>query len=535
MEVVGCRTGNRQGNGRRVAARLLAFALLLGSGLAGRPLPAGAAEPVFAARVRWTPVAGAAGYRVYFRNGSGGWDAGRDVGGGRVDGAALETEVEDLPLGNRNVFTVAAYDLRGREGARSNPRALTREEVLAAGPGSTPTPGNEPTPTPTPSPVPTPTPDPTPTPVPSTCGDGEVGPAESCDGAADDACPGFCSDDCGCRESRDLPLRGWTLAAGDGTFGVYRILDDDGTTPIRVLQTDTGSIPARSFGISYPPTPSLGAAGRILSIVLQATESFSLRVVVRDADGVLRRIVYTTGSFVPTRRGRTVDFPVGRDARSPDFVLVERDVAADLAAATGREFATLEQVSLFGRMSVKRIGISRSPDPSLPRQPGESLVLPSQGWAWNGEGSVDQGVEDPSFDGPTLLSAIDGDALPRLSFPAEESRRLVAPYGRLTALVDGRDAFSLELVLDLADRSAFRIVYDGAAVEEKLVSGREATVPLPVPGADVDPESSRVLVVDPEADLARLRPDATLAGVARVRLRGGFRSGPIVLDRRLDR
>ena len=520
---------------------MLAFALAV-----LLPVGGAAAAPGFSVRLRWAPVPGAVGYRVYLRSGASGWDAGRDVGPGRrVEGVGLETEVEGLPLSNRNVFTITAYDLRGTEGPRSNPLGLSREEVLAVAatptPASSPTPDGGPTPagTPTPEPTPagTPTPEPTPSPTPvaSTCGDGEVGRDEACDGTADAACPGFCAQDCTCRESLDLPLRGWTLAAGDGTWGVYRILDDDGTTPIRVLQTDTGSVPAKTFGIAWPPTPSLGAGGRILSVVLQATESYAFRVVVRDVEGTLCRLVYATGSFVPTRRGRSVDFPIDRALRSPDFVLVERDVAADLAAATGRELATVEQVALFGRMSVKRIGLSRSPDPSLPRRPGETLELPSQGWAWNGTGSAQQGFADPSFDGPTLLAARSAEGLPQLSFPSEASRRLVAPYGRITAEVGGRDAFALDLVLELADRTAFRIVYDDAASEEKLVSGREAIMPLPAPAADADPASARILVADPEADLARLRPEATLAGITRVRLRGGFQSGPIVFDRRLDR
>lgn len=522
-----------------------ALALALGWLLQAAPPAGAAAGETFSARLRWAPVPGATGYRVYFRNGSTGWDAGRDVGPGRRSGdATLEAEVAGLALGNRNIFSVAAYDLRGVEGSRSGERGISRADVLAVVPTPTPDGGGSPTATPVPSPTSTPTPDPTPTPtaepeatstpVADSCGDGKVGPTEECDGAAADACPGLCSGECSCLEERDLPLRGWTVAAGDGSFGVFRILDDDGVTPIRVLQTDTGSIPARSFGIAHPPTPTLGIAARTLSVVVQATESFALRAVVRDATGTAWRLTYTTGSFVPTRRGRAADFPLDRAARSPDFVEVKRDLAADLAVATGRLLVSIEQVALFGRMSVKRVRLSRRLDEAVERHPGETIELPSQGWAWNGEGRVDQGLGDPDFDAPTLSAAGEGGAVPVLTFPQEARRRLVAPYGRLTAEVGGSGPFSIELVLELADRSTFRLTYDGETGEERRTD-RTATLPMPDAAEVVVPGDLRVRVVDPEADLARLRPDATLAGIARVRLRGSFRTGPILLDRRLDR
>ncbi|MFM8412884.1 MAG: hypothetical protein ACKOCT_21740, partial [Alphaproteobacteria bacterium] len=417
---------------------------------------------------------------------------------------------------------------------RAEVLAVVPTPVPTTDPEATPTPTIAPTPEPTPTPAPTATP--TPSPVPARCGDGEVSGDEACDGDADQACPGLCSASCSCLDERDLPLRGWTLAAGDGSWSVNRILDDDGVTEIRVLQTDTGDVPARNFGIAYPATPSLGVAARNLAVVLQATESFIVRVVVRDMEGSLRRLVYTTGSFVPTRRGRSVDFPIERAARSPDFVQVKRDLEADLAVATGRELATVEQVALFGRMSVKSLRLSRPPDASLPSRPGESIELPSQGWAWNGEGTVEQGVVDPAFGGPTLLVSPGAAGAPLLSYPAEARRRLVAPYGRLTAEVAAGEGFSIELVLALADRTDFRLTYDSRVSEEKSVSGHAATVPMPDPASDaVAPGGGTVLVADPESDLARLRPGATLAGIARVRLRGGFKSGPIVLDRRLPR
>lgn len=515
--------------GRRVRLLVVCLALLVTVGAAE------AAGENFSARLSWAPVPGAVGYRVYFRNGATAWDAGRDVGAGRrVGEGRVEVDVERLPLGNRNLFSVAAYDLRGREGVRSGERGLSRAEILSVVPSPTPAPTSSGEPDPGVTPSPTPTIVPTATPVGPQCGDGEVDEGETCDGDLDTSCPGFCSDDCTCLPERDLPLRGWTRVAGDGSWSVNRILDDDGVTPIRVLQTDTGDVPAKNFGIAWPPLPSLGAAARTLSVVLQATENFAVRAVVRDVEGTLRRLVYTTGSLVPTRRGRTVDFPIERSARSPDFVEVKRDLAADLAVATGRELATVEQVALFGRMSVKGLQLSRSPDASLPPRPGASLELPSQGWAWNGEGSVDQGLRDDSFEGPILLAAPGTSGFPQLSLPAEARRRLVAPYGRLTAEVAGEDGFEIELVLTLSDRSDFRLTYDGDAAEEKLVSSRVAILPLPAPETGATEGGSRVLVADPEGDLARLRPGAKLAGIARVRLRGGFRAGPILFDRRLS-
>ena len=143
--------------------------------------------------------------------------------------------------------------------------------------------------------------------------------------------------------------------------------------------------------------------------------------------------------------------------------------------------------------------------------------------------------ENRSFD--TYFGTYPGaDGIPQLSLPAEARRKLVAPYGRLTAEVANGEGFAIDLVLTLSDRSDFRLTYDGDAIEEKLVSSRAATLPLPAPATEADaPGGNRVLVADPEGDLARLRPGATLAGITRVRLRGAFRSGPILLDRRLPR
>jgi len=560
----------RAKEGRKRPRSDLGLALLLAACCAasGAVVPAAAAEtpgPRFSARPRWSPAPGAIGYRVYFRNGATGWDAGHDVGPGVPDGdGGVFAVVADLPLGNRNIFAVTSYDVQGRESARSNELGLARSEVVAVASTPTPTPGSLSTPQPTPDPAPTPTPvveatptpspssaptatpgptpeptpeptpGPTPEPTPEPCGNGRVDEGESCDISADAACPGMCDLDCSCLDSFDLPLRGWTRAEGDGTWSVSRILDDDGTTLVRVLQTDTGLVPAKNFGIAYPATVSLGKGAPVLSLLLQSTENYSVRVVVHDSEGSVHRLVYSIGGFLPYAEGRTVNFPLDRATRGPDFVEVRRDLAADLRVATGKTVATVEQAAVFGRMSVKRIRLERAEDPEIAPEPGDTLALPAQGWAWNLVGDVAQGIADPDFDGPVARAdRTTSDAeLPRLGYPAESSRKLVAPFGRITAEVGRRSSFALEAMLVLGDRTNFRLTYSSDVTEAVRTSKRTATLPLPLanPG---DTWNAQFLVADLVADLALFRPTATLAGITRVRLFGGFRIGPILLDRRL--
>ena len=143
-------------------------------------------------------------------------------------------------------------------------------------------------------------------------------------------------------------------------------------------------------------------------------------------------------------------------------------------------------------------------------------------------------IADPDFDGSVARAdrTASDTELPRLGYPAESSRKLVAPFGRITAEVGRRSSFALEAMLVLGDRTNFRLTYSSDVTEAVRTSKRTATLPLPLanPG---DTWNAQFLVADLVADLALFRPTATLAGITRVRLFGGFRIGPILLDRRL--
>jgi hypothetical protein len=76
------------------------------------------------ARLNWTPVQSAAGYRVYVRQSGQAFGAGIDVGLLMPTGGAVQYVVIGLPIGITNFFAVTAYDGLGRESALSNELSL---------------------------------------------------------------------------------------------------------------------------------------------------------------------------------------------------------------------------------------------------------------------------------------------------------------------------------------------------------------------------------------------------------------------------
>ncbi len=88
------------------------------------------------ARLTWQPVANAAGYRLYVRQGTSAYGAGTELGlpPAGTDGFMRYTS-QGLPAGATSYFALTAYDSSGRESALSNELALQ----IAAPPTATPT------------------------------------------------------------------------------------------------------------------------------------------------------------------------------------------------------------------------------------------------------------------------------------------------------------------------------------------------------------------------------------------------------------
>jgi hypothetical protein len=126
----------------------------------------------FDARLGWTPIQNAKGYRVYTRQVGLSHGAGLDVGLIQPDTGVVHYVATGLPAGS-NYFAVAAYDASGVPGPRSNELSLvmsaspaptsTRTSTPTIKPSSTPTRSAAPIATATPSRTLTRTPTRTPT------------------------------------------------------------------------------------------------------------------------------------------------------------------------------------------------------------------------------------------------------------------------------------------------------------------------------------------------------------------------------------
>lgn len=144
-----------QGTRSERAARWIGLAVLGVIATAGSANPAGAAD----ARLAWRPVAGAAGYRVYLRQGGQGFAGGIDVGlpAQGTDGL-LRYVAAGLPAGVTSYLAVTVYASSGAESGLSNEIALAVPSGSAATPPPTQTPTRAVTSTATRPPVPTQTP-----------------------------------------------------------------------------------------------------------------------------------------------------------------------------------------------------------------------------------------------------------------------------------------------------------------------------------------------------------------------------------------
>ncbi len=121
----------------RSAARRSALA---GVALAALALCSGTAL-AYDARVGWSPVQGAAGYRVYVRQSGQAFSGALDVGliQAGADGV-IRYIMSGLPIGVTNYFAVTAYDTSARESAFSNELSLLVTATPTAGAAATGTP-----------------------------------------------------------------------------------------------------------------------------------------------------------------------------------------------------------------------------------------------------------------------------------------------------------------------------------------------------------------------------------------------------------
>ena len=113
---MGCANGSRRsGLLRRMAEAAAAVAIVVLFAGPGR---------AFDARVGWSSVPNAAGYRLYIRQIGQPYGAGIDVGLVPPVAGVASYVAHSLPTGITNFFAVTAYDALGREGARSNELSL---------------------------------------------------------------------------------------------------------------------------------------------------------------------------------------------------------------------------------------------------------------------------------------------------------------------------------------------------------------------------------------------------------------------------
>jgi hypothetical protein len=349
------------------------------------------------------------------------------------------------------------------------------------------------------------------------CGNGALDAGEACDGLLATACPGACLTDCTCARTIDLPLDGWSLHAGAGTWNVDEADPESGGA---VLVTATETAPSTAFGVAYPATETLGVGLPILGFTVRDDDAFDVEVVVRPANGKPRTLRYTARDGVPTARHRTGVFPIGVAAADGVLRTTYRDLAADLQSAFGARFARVEQVRLYGDLTAARVMLAAPEVVDVPAP--SALRVPTSGWERHGRGVVHETFE-PMLDALTLTSTPDdpaGGGL-RVTYPALRDGRLVAAAQTLSFVV--RDERRFVVRVRVRPQRGPSVVLRYRSADHAGGSALPLTL-RSVPGTPY-----QLATLDLAADLARVRPGATLAAVLGIRLDGGFRVGDVEL------
>jgi hypothetical protein len=290
-----------------------------------------------------------------------------------------------------------------------------------------------------------------------------------------------------------------------------------------VLVTTTAAAPSTAFGIAYPVTETLGVGLPILGFTVRDGDAFDVEVVVRPSAGKLRTLRYTGRDGVPTARRRTGVFPIGSAVHDGVLRTTYRDLAADLRSAFGLAFARVEQVRLYGDLTVARVMLAAPAGVGDVVEPAPAtLRLPTSGWESHGRGIVQESFE-PMLDALTLTAAPEdpsGAGL-RVAYPALRDGRLVATSQTLSFLV--RDERRFTVRVRIRPQSGPSIVLRYRSAEHTGGSALPLTL-RPVAGTPY-----QLATLELAEDLARVRPGATLAAVIGIRLDGGFRVGDVEL------
>jgi hypothetical protein len=459
--------------------RILSKALLVAILACTCMVGAARAATDFRARVTWEPSWGSIGYRVYLKPAAGDWDAGTDVGMPPLAGNGTMSWTVTCTLAGLPLGGDMSFRVAGYDAQ-----------------------GNESTPS------------------------NEITVDEAAIVAA--------------ITPLDLPLADWAKVAGSGDFSAQAVppVDD---LPGEALVLATDRVPATVFGVGSPSFATLAQGRSQLAVSLASDQDWKFLAVVTDARGRRRKIAWVSGEGVAYVERNIPTFPLGAGLVGTGVVGFTRDLRADLLVGLGETFAGIDQVQVFGNLALRRVRLNlEGAGGFVSDPPGVFADAPTTGWRSNSKTLVEQGLYDPDL-GKTTIRATVGSLVPKLSYPAKASTKLIAPFRQLKIPVRDIDIFSVEAQLVLDDGRTFRMLY-ATDVAEVTVTRTLAKFPLPAP-LDVPGSPWDALVVRLATDLEVLQSDATwssvvpaakYAGVQRMTLKGGFWAGPVRLEDRIE-
>jgi hypothetical protein len=354
------------------------------------------------------------------------------------------------------------------------------------------------------------------------CGNGVVDAGEACDGTDDAACPTLCSAACTCPAFVALPLDGWTLWQGAGTWNVT----DDPKADVPVLETQAAAAPATDFGVAYPADGSLQITYPLLAATLAGDGDFTVEVVVQPLQGPPRVLSYASGDGLPTVRKRQVQTPLGAaapaDGQQHTFY---RNLAADVWTAFGAAFVRVTQVRVYGDVRVERVMLAAAPLAMRSAEQPDSVPVPLDGWASPGRRIMVGHSNDPAVDGPTL--ATDPGAGTIATYPPAHAETLVAPFQVLSLLVRNSALLRIDVRVRTSDGRTRLARFDKRATAARTTD-LQGVFPLgtqPVAGS-----TFRLATLDLGDAVARMHPGLAVKGVLAIRLRGAFEIADLLLQ-----
>src|SRR6185295_3710442 len=134
----------------------------------------------------------------------------------------------------------------------------------------------------------------------------------------------------------------------------------------------------------------------------------------RAADAVSVAANGPLAPSVSSSYGTVTVIAIGADMAAGELGTTYRDLAADLQAAFGLRFLSVEQVRVRGSLEV--LGVTLASDRARDEDTDARLSLPVAGWDKDGTGNVYENRYDPELPGPTLRSAA---SRLELTYPAQ--------------------------------------------------------------------------------------------------------------------